>query len=110
MKEEIKYIPIKKVFKHIIANQYNIRVIQYQEGYFDRVFILTDGIVFIKKTVYNNFDDGIVVKPEYVFGYMKFIYNPKYIKKIDKYVKSIIDNKTQFYDVSKHIFNDWKPV
>lgn len=103
-----KYIPIKKVFKHIIANQYNLKVVQYQEGYFDKIFILTDGIVFIKKVIYNNFDDDIKIKDkdEYMFGYMDIIYNPKYIK-VDKYVKSIIDNKTKFYDISKHKFNGW---
>lgn len=107
MKEEKKYTPIKDVFKHIIYNQNNIRVIQYCEGYFDKIFILSDGIVFIKKIIYNIFDDDIIIKPEYIFGFNKNIYNPKYIKKIDKCVKSIIDNKTRFYDVSKHKFNGW---
>lgn len=110
MMTEQKYVPIKKVFKHIIANENNFRVIQYQEGYFDRIYILTDGIAFIKKTIYNNFDDGIIVKPEYIFGYMSFIYNPKYIKKIDRTVKNIIDTKISLYDINKHEFNGWKPV
>lgn len=102
------YLPIKKVFEHIIFNEDKFKVIQYQEGYFCKIYILTDGIVHIKKSEYNNFDEDIYIKPEYVFGYGKIIYNPKYIKKINKNVRNIIEKKIKFYDTFKHNFNGWK--
>ena len=105
----MKYMSVKKLFKHIIYNQTNFKVIQYQEGFLQRVFILSDGIVHIKRIVYNNFDDDIEIKnkDEYIFGYKNLLYNPKYIK-VDRCVKNIINNRTDYYEIAKHKFNSWE--
>lgn len=104
-----KYIPIAKVYKHIIANEFNIKVIQYLETYFKKEYILSDGICYVKVSLYNEFDDKIKIKPEYLFGFLGMLYNPKYIRRINRFAKGVIDRKVMSYDTKKD-YNGWSQI